>query len=287
MNTAQPAAAQAKQALAKTQSALVAAILPSGSVQLLESNATISIASKHAFTPASGLDVYKNNLQQLAPKVLEAAYPVLAQLMGGEGFTGLARALWAMHPPQRGDLAHWGAELADFLRASGNVGDEPYLPDVAALEWQLHRCATDADAPQEQATLAVLMQHEPAHIRMRLAPGTTVLPSDWPVASIVLAHRAAGEIGEGVPPDLTEAAKSLQAGVKETALVWRQHFKPNVRICMPGESDFVSALLAGGSLGHALEQATALDFNAWLARAVPDALWISNQETNLKNEETL
>ena len=47
---------------------------------------------------------------------------------------------------------------------------------------------------------------------------------------------------------------------------------------MPGEADFVGALLRGASLGEALEKASALDFNTWLARAVPDVLWISNQE---------
>ena len=86
---------------------------------------------------ARGLKVYQANGHALACSALRAAYPVVAQLLGDESFDALAKALWHAQPPRCGDAAAWGEGLADFVRASTQLASEPYLGDVAALEWAL------------------------------------------------------------------------------------------------------------------------------------------------------
>ena len=88
------------------------------------------------------------------------------------------------------------------------------------------------------------------------------------MASILLAHRDEG-------PSLAEAGARLRAGQAEDVLVWRQGFRPCVRIAMPGEADLVAALLAGLALGPALDAAPALDVQAWLAQAVQSGLLLA------------
>jgi hypothetical protein len=59
----------------------------------------------------------------------------------------LAVHLWRTQPPTHGDLAQWGGALADFFRAIADLmASEPYLPDLAQLEWALHAGKTAADA---------------------------------------------------------------------------------------------------------------------------------------------
>ena len=65
-----------------------------------------------------GLQAYLANGQALAELALAAAFPVVAQMMGQESFAPLAHYFWRQHPPQRGDMAQWGGELADFLGAA-------------------------------------------------------------------------------------------------------------------------------------------------------------------------
>lgn len=229
-----------------------------------------SVAVRADFTGTRGLKAYQSNGHALAERALQAAYPVLARMLGDESFADLARALWHATPPQRGDLAHWGETLADFVAASPQLADEPYLPDVARAEWALHRCASAADATLQADTLALLGSQDLDTLRLRLAPGTTVLRSPWPVASLLLAHR-----DEGVT--LAHAATLLHAGQAEDTLVWRQVFRPCVRAAVPGEADFILALQAGHALGPALDSAPDLDAQAWLAQAVQSGLLLAVQ----------
>ncbi|MBX9818349.1 MAG: putative DNA-binding domain-containing protein [Burkholderiaceae bacterium] len=217
---------------------------------------------------ARGLKAYQSNGHALAERALLAAYPVLAQMLGAESFAALARALWHTSPPRRGDVAQWGDTLADFVAASPQLADEPYLADVARVEWALHTCASAADAELQPATLALLGSHDLDTLRLQLAPGTAVLCSSWPVASLVRAH-----LQEGVT--LAEAATRLRAGQAEDVVVWRQGYRPRVRQALPDEALFVAALLRGAPLGAAMDSAPQLDINAWLTDAVPSGLLLA------------
>jgi hypothetical protein len=201
---------------------------------------------------------------------LHAAYPVLTQLLGTDSLYALARAFWHAQPPVRGDLAQWGGELADFVRASEQLTDEPYLADVATVEWALHVCASAANQAADPASFALLMQRDPDELELRLAPGCVVVQSAWPIASIVGAHLVPGT-------GLDQAGQRLRAGVAEDAVVWRDELRPRVRQALAGEAAFVRGLLDGCSLAAALDAAPALDFNAWLPLAVQTHLLLGAQ----------
>ena len=247
-------------ALAAQQEALLAALLAHPDEDAIESLAVHLINTR-----ARGLKAYQANGHALAERALQAAYPVLTQLLGEDSLADLARAFWHAQPPVRGDLALWGDGLAGFIQASEQLAAEPYLPDVARVEWALHHSASAADQPHDPASFALLMQHDPARLQLCLAPGCAVLPSAWPVVSIVSAHLAA-------TPSLEAAGQRLRAGVTETALVWRAGLQPRVREVVAGEADWLAALLARCSLSAALDAAPALDFNAWLPLAVQSQL---------------
>ncbi len=215
-----------------------------------------------------GLKVYQANGHMLAWSALRAAYPVVEQMLGEESFADVARALWHAQPPVRGDIAQWGGELADFLQASGQLQDEPYVPDVARLEWCLHQASLALDAVADMATLALLTSHAPEQLRVALAPGTAVLRSIWPVASILGAHLDGS-------PTMQEAGAQLRARVAQDALVWRQGMRAQARLAMPGELDYVAVLLQGGTLAQALDAAADLDFGQWLPAAVQTGLLIA------------
>lgn len=233
-------------------------------------SATNNLAKYIDSTGARGLLSYQTNGHELAQRALAAAYPVLVQLLGDDSFAALARAFWHAEPPQRGDLAQWGADLPDFVRGSEQLSNEPYLGDVARIEWALHCTAGSADRVAEPTTFALLMANDPADLQLVLAPGCVALRSPWPAASIVTAHLLADSSA------LATAGQKLNEGVAEDAVVWREHLRPRLREALPGEADFVSALQndAGlaGNLGGAVDAAPALDFAVWLPLAVQSGL---------------
>ncbi|MFM2065307.1 MAG: hypothetical protein RLZZ584_216 [Pseudomonadota bacterium] len=182
---------------------------------------------------STGLAVYRNNARGLARRCLGAVYPVLHELLGPAVSAALAQRYWHDEPPTRGDLADWGASLADWLRAqpdacaAGLLADAPYLPDIARLEWALYRAELAADEPADDLAdgdgdrddcvddhgagrgedrpgrpagaasdlpdLALLGQADPADLVLRLAPACQLLASPYPVAAIWQAHRDEGD----------------------------------------------------------------------------------------------
>ncbi|MBY0556645.1 MAG: DUF692 family protein, partial [Burkholderiaceae bacterium] len=85
------------------------------------------------------LALYRGNLTVNWSKTLASAYPVVRQLVGDEFFDGLARAYGRAWPSGDPDLNLFGDHFEAFLRSFVHVAELPYLADMAALEWALHR----------------------------------------------------------------------------------------------------------------------------------------------------
>lgn len=250
-------------ALAEQQQALLNALFawPPDAAEVSLHRLAAGVGSR----PGRGIQAYQANGHALAERALQSAYPVLAQLMGQEGFADLARAFWHAEPPQRGDIAQWGAGLAEFVRKSAQLQEVPYLSDVARLEWALHQSATAADGVAELGSLALLTQHDPQTLGFQCGPGWCVVRSCWPLVSIWQAHQEGG-------PAFDEVSALVRQQVAQDAVVWRAGFKPLARSALPGEAAFLGALQAGHSLASALAMADDLDFSQWLPLAVQTGL---------------
>ena len=255
--------------LAAEQRALLRAVWASDSPSAL--NYIANFAEDTLASTQRGLNCYRANGFALAQRALPAAFPVLAQLVGEDGFAALAADFWQQQPPQHGDIAQWGAALPAFVQASEQLADVPYLADVAEVEWALHGAATAADTVPDLASLQLLAGTDPATLALVLCEPVVCIASEWPVVSIVNAHR----IGQ---PPLEDISLRLRANthsgarVGECALVWRQGLRPMLREAAAGEVDFITALQRGAGLVAALQASPLLDFNQWLVPAVQTAL---------------
>ena len=241
-----------------------------------------------------GLQVYQANAGALAERALAAAYPVVAELLGLESFAQLARALWQQQPPTQGDVATWGAALAQLLAdAEGGVDAQSlpspsfppstpstpstpfppylrYLPDVARLEWAVHLAACAADAAAAPGAFDRLADTDPAALWLQPRPGTALLQSLHPVASIWRAHQEEVEEVEVVAATadrFADVRAALARGQAESALVWRQGWRVHVAALDASDAAFTHALLQGQTLGAALSGLSdrpGFDFEAWL-----------------------
>lgn len=188
---------------------------------------------------APRMAIYRGNAFGNWLGALAGAYPVARRIVGDGFFEALARRYARAHPSASGDLNEYGASLAQFIEADADARDLPYLPDVARLEWLAHRAYFAADPARFDLS-------RPTQVRP--APACGLLASDWPVASIWLAHQ------EGGRPELVD----LAAG-PERALVHRPDWRVEVTALRPGDFRFLECLQAGEPLGAALEAAVAED----------------------------
>lgn len=214
-----------------------------------------------AFT--RGLQAYRANAGALAERALAAAYPTVQQLVGEDSFAGLARAYWHQQAPQWGDITLWGAELPAFIAAAEQLAEEPYLADVARLEWAVHGAQTAADAAGPVAGLQALAGPDAPRQVLQALPGTALMESVHPVASIWQAHRATG-------PDRFDSARQALAEQRaEAALVWREGWVVRVQALPAAEAAFTRAVLQPQALGVALGvTGPGFDFEAWLIQTL-------------------
>ena len=179
--------------------------------------------------------LYRGNLSATWSKTLGAAYPVIQMLVGEEFFGGLAQAYGRAHPSDSGDLNRFGARFADFLRDFPHVADYPYLPDMATLEWTLHRAhyAPSADGVTAQQ-MAVLSPEQVEAARLQLHPACTLLASDWATIALWQAHQPGS--GVAFPAELATPCHGL---------VTRPHWKTQVAPLGAASHAALSVLAAG------------------------------------------
>jgi hypothetical protein len=210
-----------------------------------------------------GLQAYRANAGALAARALGAAFPTIAQLVGEESFAALARALWHAHPPQHGDIAQWGAALPAFIAAALQLADEPYLADVARLDWAVHQAEQAADHDGAVDGLQRLAESDPATLGLRLAEGVALIASPHPVVSIWQAHRSDAQ------ERFAAVRQAFARGQGEQALVLREGFKVRVSAVPAATARFMQALSDSASLSRALDEAGPdFAFDGWLARAL-------------------
>jgi hypothetical protein len=196
------------------------------------------------------LGIYRGNSKANWSKALEGAYPVIRLLVGDEFFSGLVREYARAEPSSEGDLNRFGDRFADFLAGFPHARTLPYLPDVARLEWAVHRAFYAADAPRlDLAEVALLRDDQLATGRLRLAPACALVRSAYPVARIWEVHQ---------PEYAAEMAVDLDGG-GETAFVHRPAFRVAVDALRPADAAFLGMCEKGCPLTAALDAALSVD----------------------------
>jgi len=136
------------------------------------------------------LQIYRNNMLESLTAALGAVYPVVGRLVGNGFFRQAAKSYISAHPSRSGNLQDFGGEFPAFLGAYPPAAGLPYLPDVAALEWALHRAYHEIELPP--VTLERLAQVPPteqAGLRLCLQPSARFVTSSYPLLRIWQANQ--------------------------------------------------------------------------------------------------
>jgi uncharacterized protein (UPF0276 family) len=192
--------------------------------------------------------LYRGNLTATWNKTLASAYPVIAQLVGDEFFGGLSQEYGRAHPSASGDLNEFGSHFAAFLTAFPHTASLPYLPDMAQLEWAMHRAHYAPDAPaMTSSELSAIAPDQLEECHLPLRPAVSVIASEWNVVPLWLAHQPGG------PPFPDEMAAASYG------LIARPHWKTVLVPLSRASHAALAVLHAGGSFGAALDAAFEID----------------------------
>lgn len=133
--------------------------------------------------------VYRNTAVKGRIDALEANYPTVSQMVGGEWFRAAAREFVEEQPGDDPVLAAYGSGFPDWLARFEPARDMPYLAPAARLDraWTESHLAQDArplDA-RDAAAVGLALTGVPA----RLHPSVRLFWFDWTAPSLWLAHR--------------------------------------------------------------------------------------------------
>ena len=227
---------------------------------LADTGAAPQLGGAFIDTDGRGLErlaLYRGNILAAQEKALAAAFPVIRALVGEDFFAALARSFGRAHPSVSGDLNAFGARFAEFLATFRHAWALPYLGDVAALEWSVHRARYAADArvpPRER--IAALSADELLSARFTLHPACASFSSDFPITSIWLAHQPGTQVQ--LPETLDQP---------ECALVVRPRWDVRVLAASKGEVAALAALRAGANMDRMIAAALRVDTDFDFAKA--------------------
>ncbi len=201
------------------------------------------------------LALYRGNLKAIWIATLSQAYPVLLQLVGSAYFEQIAPVYARACPSQTGNLAEFGHDFADFLQAQTEIASYPYLPDVARLEWLLHRSYYAKENPVLDLPALARWAHEQGVDPMTLSLGwqgyAEIFASDYAVASIWQC------LQESNPGQDDLSSCDWRQG--ECILISRHNWQSQPRSLTQAEYAALSALRGGQTLGAAMEAALSCD----------------------------
>jgi hypothetical protein len=199
---------------------------------------------------AGRLAIYRNNVLASYRKALAATYPVVQALVGRAFFGAAVDAFVRAHPSRRGDINHYGGELAEFLAHYPPARELAYLSDVARLEWAIDQASIAADAgPLDLDSLAAIAPSSLGTLRFQLHPSARLIVSAYPIFSIWQAHQPGRE--DDPPVDLGRGG--------DTVLVVRGADGVSLERLSPSAYAFLALLAGGVTLDEALGRTLAAD----------------------------
>jgi hypothetical protein len=195
------------------------------------------------------LALYRGNLHAAWSNALDNAYPVLKTLVGNDFFAGLAIFYGKAMPSQAGDLTHFGERLGEFLRTFAPAADYPYFADLARLEWALHRAYYARDVvPWSIDQWMKVDSEQLLDATIQVHPACALVSSPYAITRIWQAHQ--GDSGIALPDDVNQPSHGL---------VVRERWRPTVLDMTPAAHALFDRLMAGRSLGDALDEALVID----------------------------
>lgn len=222
---------------------------------------------------ARGLAAYRANGDAIADRSLAAVCSTVRAMVGAELFTRLAHEFWRASPPVCGDLGEWGDAFPDWLASHAGLREWPWLGDCARLDLALHRSERAADDTLDTASLQLLETEDPATLQLLLVPGTELIESTWPIATIHAAHQLSGASAESTFERIRTA---LAAGQGEQVLVARRGWRGVVHRLDPATFRWLAGVSAGAHLADALVAAgDGFDCADWLATAMRQG-WLNS-----------
>jgi uncharacterized protein (UPF0276 family) len=185
--------------------------------------------------------VYQNNVFGALQDYLEEVYPATRGVVGADFFKQMAQVFIQQSPPSTGNIHSYGEGFSGLCRSFEGLENLPYLFDLIAYEWALHKCyfATVSDAlepssmPQEELLTSAVIYND----------SVALICSDYPIYEIQ--RQSLPSFKDQVSIDLQQSQDSL--------LIYKRDHQVQCLAIDAEQTSFLQALQRNQNLLQAIE----------------------------------
>lgn len=127
--------------------------------------------------------VYRQGYPARLSEALGETYEAVWSVLGDEGFFALCDRYLSAHPSQNYNLSNYGGSVPRFLEADASSTEFPFLPELAAFEWEFHELFHKAPSPVRHRSPEALASID-GDTRFRLIPALRLFRFSYGVHSI-------------------------------------------------------------------------------------------------------
>jgi hypothetical protein len=132
--------------------------------------------------PIRRLDVYANAYFERILGALAGDFPALRSVLGEKEFRHLTAEYLARHPSRTTNIDEVGQSLPAFLKTHPLSDKNPFLEDLARLEWELFLSIyTDSLPPFDPSAFARVPSDQWSTVSLVMDPALRVINTPWPV----------------------------------------------------------------------------------------------------------
>jgi len=210
-------------------------LLFQGHVVSGDEQAITAFVGNETASAADRLGIYFNAYRMRLLQILREDFPGLCSIMSADAFDALGLRYIDQHPSQHPSVRQFGRYLAEFLAADHDAIEQPYLAEMARLEWARGFAfdAANADVLTVEELGALPGQDWPA-LKVQFHPTLQRLRFAWNVGPMWRAINAE----EPIPPP----ARFEQP---ESWAVWRREVTVYRRSLSEIEACAMDAFTAG------------------------------------------
>ena len=230
------------------ESDLVAAI--NGGNKARDSTLLNQVNAHSRISPRLAFDIYRKNTHGARLAALEQAYPVCVRILGDSVFRSIAREFVSRDDQDHSDLNTYGENL--HLHIQQLIGgrrlppDFSYLPDLARLEFMLHRAYYADDDPQFDFAAFEQALNNGIDISFQLSSTLGLLTSVYPLYQIWENNRSQ-----------TDSHEVTAIDSKQYLVIHRTAVRPAVTAVEHDTYRLLTAMTGASSLNQLLDETDA------------------------------
>lgn len=225
---------------------------------LSNANARLSTVNPHGTKTSKAYTVYHNNYIENGIRAMSISFPTVFGLLGEDAFRALAKRYLLQHPKQCFDWADYGEQFASFMYNIDELGDMPFLPEIAELDWRLMHIERAQDVAFNADSFALLQTIPPEQLSFVCAPGMQIMQAIFPLFELYnLVHNP--HFAENAPDKAEHLQRTnnlinnaMNAPQYRSLILWREQYKALFEYCDNAPKLAFESMLSTASIASVL-----------------------------------